>query len=83
MRPYAPSLYTDEQLRVEYLAYRAARKKLATGDVAVIAGEDRRLEFAPGQVGTIDLELREIGFEARLRGLEWGGDGSAILVEMS
>lgn len=82
MRPYPPDEYTDEQLREEWRQYRGARKKLAKGDIAVIAGEGRRVEFVPGQIGTIDLELREIGVEARFRGLPWGGDGSAIAVRM-
>lgn len=82
MRNYPPDEFTDEQLRDEWREYRAVRKKLAKGDVAVIAGEGRRLEFVPGQIGTVDLELREIGVEARLRGLDWAGDASAIMVEV-
>lgn len=82
MRPYPPDEFTDEQLREEWRQYRAARKKSAQGGIGVVAGEGRRLEFTPGQVGTIDLELREIGVEARRRGLDWAGDASAITVEV-
>lgn len=82
MRPYPPELFDDAALLAEFQSYRAARKSALSGQIAVIAGEGRRLEYAPTQLGEIDRELREIGAEARARGLSWAGDSSAITVEI-
>jgi hypothetical protein len=82
MRPYPPELYDDAALLAEFQSYRAARKSALSGQIAVIAGEGRRLEYAPTQLGEIDRELREIGVEARERGLTWAGQGGAISVEI-
>ena len=82
MRLYPPELYDDAALLAEFASYRAARKTAMSGNVAVIAGEGHRLEFAPTQFGEIDRELREIACEARMRGLAWGGTGGAIAVEI-
>lgn len=82
MRPYPPELYDDAALLAEFSSYRAARKTALSGGIAVIAGEGRRLEYAPTQYGEIDRELREIACEARARGLSWGGSGGAIAVEI-
>ena len=82
MRPYPTELYDDAALLAEFQSYRAARKSALSGQIAVIAGEGRRLEYAPTQLGEIDRELREIGVEARERGLTWAGQGGAISVEI-
>lgn len=82
MRPYPPELYTDAALLAEFQSYRAARKAALSGQIAVIAAEGRRVEYVPAQIGEIDRELREIGVEARARGLSWGGENSAITVEI-
>lgn len=82
MRPYPPELYDDAALLAEFQSYRAARKSALSGQIAVIAGEGRRLEYAPTQLGEIDRELREIGVEARERGLTWAGQSGAISVEI-
>lgn len=82
MRPYPTELYDDAALLAEFQSYRAARKSALAGQIAVIAGEGRRIEYVPTQIGEIDRELREIGVEARARGLSWAGDNSAISVEI-
>lgn len=82
MRPYSPEFYDDAALLNEFQALRSARRAALSGQIAVIAGEGRRIEYVPAQVGEIDRELREIGVEARARGLSWAGDASAISVEI-
>lgn len=82
MRPYGPEFYSDEQLKAEFQALLVAKRQALSGQVAVIAGEGRRVEYVPTQVGSIDRELREIDCEARTRGLSWAGDSSAITVEI-
>lgn len=81
MRPYID--LTDEELIAEIKAYRAAKRKIAMGgDVAVIAGESRRLEFTRSSSTVLDTELRSLYYEARKRGLDIGGTGGAIAVEI-
>jgi hypothetical protein len=84
MRAYGPDLYTDEELVEEIKLYLKAKRDAALGgsDIVVIAGEGRRLEFAPKNFGQIDLALREMGWEARQRGLDIGGEAGALLVEI-
>jgi hypothetical protein len=79
---YGPDFYDDAALIAEIQAYAKARRDLSLGDIAVIAGEGRRLEFAPKDRGRIDTELREMMYEARQRGLSIGGAGGAITVEI-
>lgn len=84
MNLWGPDFFTDEQLVAEIKAYAAARRKVANGGVAVIAGEGRRVEFAPvdDQIKQLDRDLRSMLFEARQRGLSIGGDPqTAIAVE--
>lgn len=82
MRPYPPELYDDAALLAEFQEFRQARKTALSGEIAVIAGEGRRMEYGPTRISEIDRELREIGVEARQRGLSWGGTGGAIDVEI-
>lgn len=82
MRPYPPELFDDAALLAEFQSYRAARKAAVSGQIAVVAGEGRRIEYVPTQLGEIDRELREIGVEARARGLSWAGEHGAISVEI-
>jgi len=80
MRPYHD--WSDQQIIDEIGEYRAAKKKVAMGQVAVIAGEGRRIEYTPSQIKLINAELRELADEARERNLPIGGDaGGAIAVE--
>ena len=82
--PYAPAPAgaDDAALLAEYQSYRTARKSALSGQIAVVAGEGRRIEYVPAQLNEIDRELREIGVEARTRRLSWAGDNSAIAVEI-
>jgi len=81
MRLYAD--LTDEQLLAEITEMLDAKKELALGKIAVIAGEGRRIEYAPSQKQSVNNILRELGLEARERGLSIGGDGGgAIRVEI-
>ncbi len=82
MRPYGPEFFTDDQLKAEFQALRSAKRQAMSGQIAVVAGEGRRVEYVPAQQGEIDRELREIDCEARARGLAWAGDSSAITVEI-
>lgn len=82
MRPYPPELFDDAALLAEFQSYRTARKSALSGQIAVVAGEGRRIEYVPAQLNEIDRELREISVEARSRGLSWAGDNSAIAVEI-
>ncbi|MBX9814069.1 MAG: hypothetical protein K2X76_05145 [Sphingomonas sp.] len=82
MRPYGPEFFNDDQLKTEFLSYRTAKRQALSGQIAVVAGEGRRIEYVPAQIGSIDAELRAIDAEARMRGLAWAGDASAITVEI-
>lgn len=88
MNFWGPEFCTDEQLVGEIKEYVAARKVLKRGETAgfkSIAGEGRRIEFAPtpDQVASLDADLREMMAEARRRGLAIGGTaGGAIAVEI-
>lgn len=83
MTGYPPEIYDDAQLLAEYRALLTARRKAAVGgEIEVVAGEGRRMEISPLNFDAVDRELREIGCEARSRGLSWAGDNSAIIVEM-
>lgn len=85
MNLYGPDFYTDDALVAEIRAYAGARRELATRDVAVIAGEGRRLEFTntADQKRGLDADLREMLAEARRRGLSIGGNGGhALAVEI-
>ena len=82
MRPYGPDFFTDDQLKAEFQELSRAKRQALSGQVAVIAGEGRRVEYVPTQLGNIERELREIDCEARARGLAWAGDISAIAVEI-
>ncbi len=78
MRPYGPDFFDDDALKAEFVSLRQARKALLSGQIAVVAGEGRRIEYSPVQIGDVDHDLREIAAEARARGLEWGGEAGAI-----
>ena len=89
MNLYGPSFYTDEQLVAEIRSYAGAKRELLRGETAAfksVAGEGRRIEFAPtaDQKRALDVELREMGVEARNRGLPIGEEmrGGAIAVEI-
>jgi hypothetical protein len=80
MRPYMN--LTDDELTAAIIDTYAARRKVAAGgDAVVIAGEGRRVEYTRPQAGLIDQDLRQMEYEARLRGLEIAGQGGAISVE--
>lgn len=80
MRPHVG--LTDQQILSEISDLRKARRKIATGDIAVIAGEGRRLEYGRGDSKIIDQELRELYAEATERGMAIGAGGGAIAVEI-
>ena len=81
MRLYAD--LTDEALLAEIAEYRAAIKKVAMGgNVGVVAGEGRRIEYTAGNIEAARLELRELFAEAADRGLAVGSGGGAIPVEI-
>ncbi len=71
-----------EELIAEINEYVAAKKKVAMGGIGVVAGEGRRIEYTPASSRGIDEQLRLLGYEARKRGLEIGGSGGAIEVEI-
>ena len=79
MRPYLN--FTDDELVAEITALFAARRKIATGGIAVIAGEGRRVEYTPGSAVALNEDMRLAEYEARQRGLEIAGPGGAITVE--
>ena len=79
MAPYAD--YTDDQIKSEIKEIRAALRKMGTGDIAVVAGEGRRIEYGPGDAKILKTELRELAAEARDRGMAIGGEYGAIGVE--
>lgn len=84
MNLWGPAFFDDEALIAEIKEYVAARKKVSQNNIAVIAGEGRRLEFTGNKSSkdVLDADLREMLAEARRRGLEIGGDApSAIGVE--
>lgn len=82
MRPYIN--LTDDELTKEIVDTHAARRKVASGGVAVvIAGEGRRVEYTRANAGMIDEDLRMLAYEARTRGLEIGGESGAIGVEFN
>lgn len=76
MRPYLS--FTDDELIEEIGALFAAKRKVATGDIAVIAGEGRRVEYSPGNISALAESLRHAEYEARQRGLPIGGIGGAV-----
>jgi hypothetical protein len=80
---YGPAFFDDAALTAEIQAYVAARRTLAQGGgVAVIAGDNRRVEYVGSNIGDLDQELRNLQFEARKRGLAIGGcAGGSIGVE--
>lgn len=80
MRPYINM--SDEELEAEIASTVAARRTAIGGSVAVIAGEGRRIEYTRSNLGGLDKVLRDLGFEARKRGLAIGGTGGAIAVEI-
>lgn len=81
MNPYTG--LTDDELIAEINEYRAARKEaLFGGGVGVVQAEGRRLEFTRANLTGLDAELRMLYYEARRRGLEIGGSGGAIAVEI-
>ncbi|MET0373960.1 MAG: hypothetical protein ABW128_06845 [Rhizorhabdus sp.] len=80
MRPYINM--TDDELTAEITATFAARKTAIGGGVAVVAGEGRRIEYTRSNLSGLDRTLRDLGFEARKRGLPIGGIGGAIAVEI-
>lgn len=81
MRPYEH--LTDEQLLAEIAEYRAAVKKVALGgEVGVVAGEGRRVEFVASNLDAARLELRELYAEAAYRNIGSGEGGGAIPVEI-
>lgn len=79
MRPYIN--FTDDELIAEITALRDARRKIAMGGVAVIQGEQRRVEYTTGSAQLLNQDMRELEYEARQRGLEIAGEGGAISVE--
>jgi ribonuclease HI len=79
MRPYIN--LTDDELILEINEHFAAKKKIATGGIAVIAGEGRRVEYTAGSTQALTDNLRMLEYEARQRGLEIAGEGGAIAVE--
>lgn len=84
MNLWGPEFFTDEQLVEEIKQYAAARRDVATGGVGVIAGEGRRVEFAPtpDRIRVLNSDLRSMLYEARQRNLPIGGDPNyAIAVE--
>lgn len=80
MRPYID--YTDEQLIAEINATLAARKTAISGGVAVVAGEGRRIEYTRANLTGLEQTLRDLGYEARQRGLPIGGTGGALTVRI-
>lgn len=73
----------DAALIAEIVEYRAAKKAVALGGgIAVIAGEGRRIEYTRANSSALDSELRNLLYEARRRGLDIGGSGGAIAVEI-
>jgi hypothetical protein len=84
MRPYDPSIWTDEALIAEIKQYQAAKKEAALGGgVGKVQGEGRLVEFTRANSSEIDLALRELYAEMRRRGLGASqGYGGAIAVEI-
>lgn len=85
MNLYGPEFFDDTALEAEIRQYAAAKKTLALpgSQVAVIAGEGRRVEFTKVSSGDLDTALREMLYEARQRGMSIGGDPeSALTVEI-
>lgn len=85
MNLYGPDFFTDDELIAEIKQYAKARKDYTLGgQIGVIAGEGRRVEYHAGSSSGLDADLREMLYEARARGLSIGGDpGNAITVEFS
>lgn len=84
MNLWGPEFFTDEQLVEEIKQYAAARREVLNGGVAVIAGEGRRVEFAPtpDRIKALNADLRAMMYEARQRNLPIGGEPmNAIAVE--
>lgn len=86
MNLYGPDFFDDDALIAEIKAYAAAKRTLSIpgGQVAVIQGEGRRVEFV-GVTGSteVDTALRQMMYEARQRNLSIGGNpDSAITVEI-
>lgn len=80
MRPYIN--YTDDEIVTAITETYAAKRTIGLGGVAVvIAGEGRRVEYTPASAAGLDADLRLLAYEARVRGLEIGGEGGAIAVE--
>jgi len=48
----------------------------------VVAGEGRRIEYTRSNLSGLDRTLRDLGYEARQRGMPIGGIGGAIAVEI-
>lgn len=83
MNPYGR--LTEEQLLAEIAQYEAAAKEFALGgDIAVIAGEGRRVEYTRRDGKAVNNALRELYAEAADRGLDgFTGGGRAIPVRFS
>ena len=80
MRPFIN--YTDEEIQTAITESYEAKRTIARGGVAVvIAGEGRRVEYTQANASALAEDLRLLGYEARLRGLEIGGEGGAISLE--
>lgn len=63
--------FTVEQLQAEIVEYRAAMKTLATGGIATVWAEGRRVDYSPVSTTIAREELRELEAElARRPGYE-------------
>jgi hypothetical protein len=84
MNLYSRDFYDDDALIAEIREHARCKRELAKGgSIAVIAGENRRVEFVRSNTGQLDTDLREMMYEARQRGLSIGGDPeTAITVEI-